>query len=273
MKKKRLIPILLLKNGFLVQSKNFDFHQNLGHPIQAAKRLSEWCSDELIYLDITRDENYDTHREDHKYKNYNDFLSIIKEVSKVTFMPITIGGKIKNIKDIEKRFESGADKVCLNSEPLKNPKIINQIAKEFGSQCLIISIDVKKEDNEYVIYYNCGKIKSQFKLIDWIKMVQDDGAGEILINSIDCDGNKKGYDLELLKIIDKHSKIPVIACGGAGKWEDFEKVFNETNIDAVAAANIFHHSDQSVYMAKKFLYEKNLNVRKPNIFNIKNEIL
>ena len=269
MKKKRLIPVLLLKNGFLVQSKNFSFHQNLGHPFQAAKRLSEWCSDELIYLDITRDNNYDIHREDHKYKNFNNFLSIIKEVSKLTFMPITVGGKIKSLKDIEKRFEYGADKVCLNSLPLENPEIIGQIAKEFGSQSLIISIDVKKENGEYIIYYNCGKSKSKINLVEWIKTSQDNGAGELLINSIDRDGLKNGYDMDLLRIVDQHSRIPVIACGGAGKWEDFETVLTKTNIDAIAAANIFHHTDQSVYNAKKFLYEKGLNVRKPDIFLLK----
>ena len=125
--KKRLIPILLLKNGFLVQSKNFEYHHNIGHPLKAVKRLSQWCSDELIYLDISRDNIYDIHREDHGYQNFDDFLSIIKEVSKVTFMPITVGGKIKVLSDVEARCKFGADKVCLNSAPLENPDLISQI--------------------------------------------------------------------------------------------------------------------------------------------------
>ena len=161
MLKKRVIPILLIKNGFLVQSKNFNFHQNLGHPIQAAKRLSEWCSDELIYLDISRNESYDVKRDDHGYKNFSDFISIIKEVSNVSFMPITIGGKIKTLYDVEKRFKYGADKVCLNSQPHKDIAIVEKIAKEFGSQCLVISIDVKLENNAYRILYNNGTKKSK----------------------------------------------------------------------------------------------------------------
>ena len=155
--KKRLIPILLLKNGFLVQSKNFEYHHNIGHPLQAVKRLSQWCSDELIYLDISRDDIYDVHREDHGYENFDDFLSIIKEVSKLTFMPITVGGKIKNLYDVEERFKFGADKVCLNTAPLENPNLISQIAKEFGSQSIVISIDVKLNGNRHEIFYKFGK--------------------------------------------------------------------------------------------------------------------
>lgn len=265
--KKRVIPILLIKDGFLVQSKNFNFHQNLGHPIQAVKRLSEWCSDELIYLDISRGQSYDVKRDDHGYKNFSNFISIIKEVSNVTFMPITIGGKIKNLNDVEERFKYGADKVCLNSEPHKNTTIIEEIAKEFGSQCLVISIDVKIENGTYKIFYDNGTKKSKYSLEEWINIIQENGAGEILINSIDKDGTKSGYDIKLLEKVEKISKIPIIACGGVGEWKHMYEALQKTNIDAVAAANIFHHSDQSIYHAKKFLYDKNINVRKPDIFN------
>ena len=267
MLKKRVIPILLIKNGFLVQSKNFNFHQNLGHPIQAAKRLSEWCSDELIYLDISRNESYDVKRDDHGYKNFSDFISIIKEVSNVSFMPITIGGKIKTLYDVEKRFKYGADKVCLNSQPHKDIAIVEKIAKEFGSQCLVISIDVKLENNVYRILYNNGTKKSKYSLEEWSNLMQKNGAGEILINSIDKDGTKTGYDINLLKKVEKISKIPIIACGGVGEWNHMYEAFQKTNIEAVSAANIFHHSDQSIYHAKKFLHDKNINVRKPDIFN------
>ena len=266
--KKRLIPILLLKNGFLVQSKNFEYHHNIGHPLKAVKRLSQWCSDELIYLDISRDDIYDIHREDHGYQNFEDFLSIIKEVAKVTFMPITVGGKIKNLSDVEERFKFGADKVCLNSAPLENPDIINSIAKEFGSQSIVISIDVKIVNGIYEIFYKFGKKKAKYSLKEWLKIIEDKGAGEILINSIDKDGSKSGYDISLLEIVSKSCNIPVIACGGAGKNEDFIEVLNKTNVEAVAAANFFHHSDLSVYNVKKFLYEKKSNVRKPDILKI-----
>lgn len=268
MKKKRLIPILLLQNGNLVQSKGFNSFQNLGNPIQAVKRLSQWGSDELIYLDISRNNNYDIKRDDLKYKNTGDFLSIIKKVSKVTFMPITVGGKIKNLKDVEKRLKIGADKVSINSAALKNPKLINLIAKEFGSQCLVISIDVKLIKNQYRIFSDCGSTLSNYSLAEWINIVTKNGAGEILINSIDRDGSKQGYDISLLNLVQKKSKIPVIACGGVGNWEHFYEGFKKTNVDATAAANIFHYSDQSVYLSKKFLYEKKINVRKPDLFII-----
>ena len=273
MLKKRLIPIILIRNGFLVQSKNFQFHQRLGHPIDAVKRLSEWCSDELILLDITPDNNYSTNRDDHQNKNFGDFLPIVEELSKVTFMPITVGGKIKNLIDVEKRFEFGADKVCLNSAPYKDPKIIYQIAKEFGSQSLVVSVDVRLINDEYVIFHQNGKLRSRYGLIEWLKIIQDNGAGEVLIKSMDRDGQKLGQDLNLIKILDKVCKIPIITCGGVGKWEDFYEVFNETNVSAVAASNIFHHSDQSVYEAKRYIYEKKINIRKPELLNIKNDLL
>jgi len=268
MLKKRLIPIILIKNGLLVQSKNFQFHQQLGHPIETVRRLSEWCSDEIIYLDITRDNNYYTGREDHKYKNFDSFLSIIKELAKITFMPITLGGKIKNLYDVEQRFKYGADKVCLNSAPYKDLKIIYQIAKEFGSQALVISVDVRLIGNEYVIFHENGNLKSKYKLKEWLKIIRDNGAGEVLIKSMDRDGQKRGQDLNLIKIVDKECKIPVITAGGTGKWEDFCEVFNETNVSAVAASNIFHHSDQSMYDAKKYLYKKKFSVRKPELISI-----
>ena len=268
MKKKRLIPVLLLQNGYLVQSKGFNSFQNLGNPVHAVKRLSQWGSDELIYLDISRNNNYDIKRDDLKYKNNPNFLSIIKEISKVTFMPITIGGKIKTLKDVEKRLKVGADKVAINSAVLKNPNLINEIAKEFGSQSLVVSIDVKIVNNEYRIFSDGGTKIVNYNLEEWINIVVKNGAGEILINSIDRDGAKKGYDIKLLKIVQKKSKIPVIACGGVGNWSHFYEGFKKTNVDAVAAANMFHYVDQSVYLSKKFLYEKKINIRKPDLLII-----
>ena len=157
MKKKRLIPILLLKNGFLVQSRQFNRHQNLGNPTTAVQRLSEWASDELIYLDISRDEKYDMGRDDQGYKNNQSFFDIIKDVSYKTFMPITIGGKISNLKDIEKRLELGADKVAINTAAYKEKGFINEAAKEFGSQCIVVSIDYRiNEDSQSIVYINCG---------------------------------------------------------------------------------------------------------------------
>ena len=268
MKKKRLIPVLLLKNGYLVQSKNFKFYQNLGNPVQAVKRLSQWASDELIYLDISKGDNYDIERDDLKYKNSSNFLSIIKKVSEVTFMPITVGGKIKNLFDAEKRLEIGADKISINTAALENPNFIESLAKEFGSQCIVISIDVKLIDNKYRIFSHGGSKETDYDLEEWIDILEQHGAGEVLINSIDRDGSGIGYDLNLLNIISNKTNIPVIACGGVGKWEHFHEALSKTGVDAVSAANIFHYVDQSVYLSKKYLYEKKLNIRKPDLIEI-----
>lgn len=268
MKKKRVIPILLLKNGFLVQSKGFGNYQNLGNPLQAVRRLSEWGSDEVIYLDITKNSQYDIKRDDLRYKNRDNYLEIIKELSKYTFMPMTLGGKIKSLSDVEKRFKVGADKIAINTSALDNPNFISEIAREFGSQSLIISIDVKFIDKKYFIFSNGGTIRRNLKIEEWVKIICNNGAGEILINSIDRDGSKTGYDIKLIKIIEKFSTIPIIACGGVGEWSHFYEAFSKTKIDAVAAANIFHHIDQSVFLAKKFLINKNIHIRKPALFNM-----
>lgn len=268
MKKKRLIPILLLQNGKIVQSRNFHSYQILGSPINAIKRLSEWASDELIFLDISNNDNYDLDRDDYNVENLSNFLDIVENISKKTFMPITVGGKIKTLKDIEIRLSKCADKVSINSEVFFNKKIINHAAKEFGSQCIVSSIDVKKNDNFYYVYVEGGKKNTQIKAYDWINFVQDQGAGEILLNSIDMDGQGKGYDLDLIESVKDYIKVPLIIAGGVGDYNDFCVGLSYNHIDAVAAANIFHYKDQSVYYAKKMLFEKGFNIREPNLFDL-----
>ena len=268
MKKNRLIPVLLLKNGWLVQSKKFSRYQNLGNPTTAVKRLSEWGSDELIYLDITRNSDYDLRRNDQNYPNRTSFLEIIEDVSKVTFMPITVGGKINNLKDVELRLKLGADKISINTKALKDDGFISKSAKEFGSQCIVVSIDAILQGNKYFVYDHINSCTTSINVLEFLKKVENQGAGEILINSVDRDGLGNGYDIELLNLITSNVNIPVIACGGVGEWSDFKKALNETNVDAVSAANIFHYRDQSVYLAKKYLYESNLNIRKPDLMKV-----
>jgi imidazole glycerol-phosphate synthase subunit HisF len=268
MKKNRLIPVLLLKDGWLVQSKGFSKYQNLGNPVEAVKRLSEWASDELIYLDISTGNSYDTRRNDQGYENRGSFLDIIKDVSKVTFMPITVGGKIRTLSDIEKRLSVGADKISINTMAINDPKFIQEVAKEFGSQCIVVSMDAKIVNNEHMIFANGGKNMTKYTPKVLSKIVEDYGAGEILINSIDRDGKGNGYDIDLINKVTDNVNIPVIACGGVGDWEDFADAFEQTSADAVAAANIFHYRDQSVFLAKKFLYDFKFNVRKPSLIKI-----
>lgn len=268
MKKKRLIPVLLLKNGWLVQSKGFSQYKNLGNPVTAVKRLSEWAADELIYLDISKNDIYDRRREENKYPNRQNFLDIIKDVSSTTFMPLTVGGKINSIKDIEDRLLLGADKITINSIILENINFIQTAAKEFGSQCIVASIDVKKFNNEFRVYAHKNNEITKINPIDFAKKCEDLGAGEILLNSVDRDGMGNGYELDLIGLISNNLSIPVIACGGVSEWEHFSLALEKTNVDAVAAANIFHYKDQSVFLAKKFLHNKKINVREPLLINI-----
>lgn len=268
MKKKRLIPILLLKNGWLVQSKQFARYQNLGNPIMATKRLSEWASDELIFLDISRDSTYDLRRDDLKYPNRHSFLEIIEDVAKVTFMPITVGGKIRTLQDIEERLVMGVDKVAINSQALANPAFIAQAAYEFGSQCIVVSVDVKLQNNTYIVVSEGGTRVTPYHPLEWAQIAEAQGAGEILLNSIDRDGMGTGYDIELFANVSGNVNIPVIACGGVGEWQHFVEALEKTNVDAAAAANIFQYTDQSVYLAKKYLHEHNCNVRPPDLLSI-----
>lgn len=269
MKKNRLVPVLLLKNGWLVQSKGFKRYQNLGNPVTSVKRLSEWASDELIYLDISRDDNYDMRRDDTGHHNRHDIFEIIEDVSKIAFMPITVGGKIRALSDIEKRLSVGADKISINTKALEDEGFIEIAAKEFGSQCIVVSIDVKVDNGKYVVMSNGGSKLAPYHPVEWAKIAESQGAGEILLNSIDRDGMRVGYDIELLKMVTDAVKIPVIGCGGVGEWKHFAEALDKTNVDAVAAANIFHYMDQSVYIAKKFLYDNNYNVRPPNLMLFK----
>lgn len=269
MKKKRLIPVLLLKNGWLVQSKQFRRHQNLGNPVTAVKRLSEWGSDELIYLDISRNEIYDTRRDDLAHPNRQSFREIISDVAKATFMPMTVGGKIKSINDIEAYLALGADKVAINSGALRRPEIISEGARKFGSQCIVASIDVKKDESgaDRVYDHVLGKT-TKWSPADWSRKAEMMGAGEIFLNSVDRDGMRCGYDLDLINAVATSVSIPVIACGGAGEWDHFADGLKETSADAVAAANIFHYRDQSVFLAKKHLVSKCINVRAPDLLKI-----
>ncbi|MBU1131475.1 imidazole glycerol phosphate synthase cyclase subunit [Patescibacteria group bacterium] len=265
MKKNRLIPILLLRDGWLVQSKEFKRYQNLGNPITSVKRFSEWASDELIYLNISKTERHDLRRDDQGYPNRSSFKEIIKDVSKVTFMPITVGGRIRTKEDIREYLTLGADKVSINTKALEDKEFISLAAKEFGSQCIVISMDVKVVDGQYAVMSKGGTERTQYQPEEWAKIVETQGAGEILLNSINRDGQQTGFDIELIKKVSASVKIPVIACGGAGEWSHFAEVFRKTKADAVAAANIFQYIDQSVYLAKKYLYDNGYNVRPPDL--------
>lgn len=263
MKKKRLIPVVLLRHGNLVQSKGFSRYQIIGNPVASVKRFSEWISDELIYLDITPKNNINSI----EYDKTLPLTHIMEEVSKVTFMPLVFGGGIRTLKDIEIRLAKGADKVSINYQATKNPAFIEAAAKEFGSQCIVISIDYKMKESQPLVFSYSDNNVAGMKLYDWATEVEQRGAGEILLNSAERDGMKIGYDIDVIAKVSSKSKIPIIAMGGAGNYDDFLEVFEKTEVDAVAAANIFQHIDQSVFLVKKFLYEKGINIRPPNVMD------
>ncbi len=263
MKKIRIIPVLLLKNGWLVQSRNFNTFENIGNPTYAVQRFSEWMCDEIVYLDISTNNTYDLRRNDINYNNRKSFLEIIKDVSKVSFMPLTVGGKINSLKKIEKYLKLGADKISINTMAITDRKFVNKAAKEFGSQSIVVSVDVKKYKSKYMVMKNKpNQSCTEFEVKEWVKIMQEEGAGEILLNSYDKDGLKKGYDINLIDLVNKSINIPLIPIGGAGKLDHFSALLNKTKVDTIAAANFFHHYDQSYYLLKKYLFEKKYNVRK-----------
>ena len=251
MLKIRIIPTLLLRNNRLVKGVNFDNYRDTGDPIYAARVYNSQYVDELVFLDIdATNESRETN------------VSIIEKVSEECFMPLAIGGGIKTTKDIRKLLNAGADKVVINTAAIENPQLIKDGAKEFGSQCIVVGIDVKVENNKYVIYKNSGKAKTSIELIDYIKDVENLGAGELFINSIDKDGTMTGYDLDLIKLVMKNTTLPVIACGGAGNFMHLVDAYNDTKVEALAMASIYHFGDNNPIRARSYLKNNNIPIKK-----------
>ncbi|MDC6449546.1 imidazole glycerol phosphate synthase cyclase subunit [Pseudomonadales bacterium] len=265
----RIIPVILLKNGRVVQSKSFKRHQVLGNPSSIVGRFSNWNADELIYLDISRDKNYDLKRDDLNFQNRGSILEIIHDFSKRSFMPLTIGGGITTVKDVEDRLKAGADKVTINTAAYQRPGLVSECAKIFGSQCMVVSIDAKKvKPDSWEVFVGFGKKETGIAPDDWARKMEDMGAGEILINSIDRDGQACGYDLELVHKVVSAVGIPVVAMGGAGAQEHFSEVIDYAAPSGIAASNIFQYTENSVFEINKYLYESSYNVRKPKIQSI-----
>lgn len=264
MLKNRLIPVVLLKNGIVVQSKSFKRYQCLGNPITIVERLSDWTVDELIYLDISDKTIYDLGRDDLNFPNRHTILEILQDIAKCCFMPLTFGGGIQTLRDVLNRIQAGADKVSINTQALKNPAFVDACAKEFGSQCIVISIDALSDNNgSWEVYGEGGRLPTGRTPSEWASEVEGRGAGEIFLNSINQDGYGKGYDISLIRSVTDSVKIPTIACGGVGDWAHMAQGIIEGRASAVAAANIFHYSENSVHKAKKYLCDLHLNFREP----------
>lgn len=249
---KRIIPCLDVTNGRVVKGVNFVNLVDAGDPVEIAKYYNKSMADELVFLDITASSD-----------RRSTIVELVEKVAKEIFIPFTVGGGISSIEDIRKILNAGADKVSINSKAVENPNLISETAKRFGSQCIVVAIDAKKRDDNfgYDVYINGGRINTGKDALDWAKEVEALGCGEILLTSMDKDGTKDGFDLELTKLISNNVNIPVIASGGAGKINDFYDVLKDDCADAALAASLFHFKELTVMEVKEYLKDRNIEVR------------
>lgn len=265
MLKNRLIPVLFLRNGYLVRSEAFSIHQNLGNLVAQVGRYNTWDVDELIYIDISERSDYDAARTDLGDMHgitVRDIEDVIRIVSERCFMPLTFGGGIRTLEDARRRFAFGADKITINSQALRQPEFITAVAKEFGSQAVVVSIDARLlPEQGHLVFTSWGREPTGRKPADWAHEAQERGAGEVLINSIDRDGKATGYDLALVRSVVEATTIPVIACGGAGSYEHFAAAIREGGASAAAAGNIFNFKELAYPLAKRHLKKAGLNFR------------
>ena len=251
MLKNRIIPCLDVKNGRVVKGINFVELKDAGDPVEQAKIYSDGGADEICFLDITAsNENRDT------------IIDIVRKTAKECFVPLTVGGGVRTIQNITDLLLAGADKVSINTAAVKNVDFVKEASKKFGSQCIVVAIDAKKvSENKWEVFTHGGRNKTGIDAVEFAQKVEVNGAGEILLTSMDKDGTKSGYDVDLLKAITNSTNIPVIACGGVGEWSHFTQALDNTSVDAVAAANIFLHSEHSTIIAKSHLLQEKIDIR------------
>ncbi|MGH2331296.1 imidazole glycerol phosphate synthase subunit HisF [Thermoanaerobacter mathranii] len=249
---KRIIPCLDVKDGRVVKGVNFLNLKDAGDPVQIASEYNELGADELVFLDITA-----------SYEKRKIMIEVVKRTSEKVFIPLTVGGGISDLDDIRDILRAGADKVSINTQAVKQPTLIRQAAVRFGSQCVVVAIDAKRrsDGSGFDVYINGGRVNTGLDAVEWAKKVESLGAGEILLTSMDKDGTKDGYDIELTRRISEAVNIPVIASGGAGKKEHFKEVFTEGKADAALAASVFHYRELEIKEVKKYLKEEGIPVR------------
>ncbi|WP_379965607.1 imidazole glycerol phosphate synthase subunit HisF [Epilithonimonas sp. UC225_85] len=247
---KRIIPCLDIKNGETVKGVNFLDLKEVGNPVEMAIKYSEQGADELVFLDISAtDERRKT------------LIPLVKEIAKNINIPFTVGGGINALENVEELLKNGADKITINSAALSDPNLITEVAKRFGSQCMVVAIDTKFVENQHKVFSNGGKIETNKELFSWAKEVENLGAGEILLTSMNTDGTKAGFAIDITKTLSELINIPVIASGGAGTMQHFEDVFTETKATGALAASIFHFNEIGIPELKNYLKSKNLPIR------------
>lgn len=248
---KRIIPCLDIKNGTTVKGTNFVNLREAGDPVELGRAYSEQGADELVFLDITA-----------SHEGRKTFTDLVKRVAANISIPFTVGGGINELQDVDRLLNAGADKVSINSSAIRNPQLINDIAKHFGSQVCVVAIDAKQENNLWKCYLNGGRIETDKELISWAKEAADRGAGEILFTSMNHDGVKNGYANETLALLSESLPIPIIASGGAGKMEHFKETFTLGKSDAALAASVFHFGEIKISELKEYLCAQGIVVRK-----------
>lgn len=249
---KRIIPCLDVKDGQTVKGINFENLKYAGDVIELAKKYSDSGADELVFLDITATN-----------EKRKTVVELVNRVSKNIFIPFTVGGGISEIDDFREILKAGADKISINSAAVKNPNLISDAAEYFGSQCVVVAIDAKRCDGDFYVFINAGKKNTGIKLLDWAKNVEEKGAGEILLTSMDFDGTQKGFDIEMLNLVSSAVNIPVIASGGAGPFSShFVEVFEKTKVDAALAASIFHYDTLPIEKLKSELKLSGIDTRR-----------
>ena len=247
---KRIIPCLDIKDGRTVKGINFENIKDAGDPVELAIEYAKQGADELVFLDITATNE--------KRKTLSE---LVTRIAKHINIPFTVGGGISSIEDVSTLLNAGADKISINTSAIKNPQLIKELANRFGSQCVVLAIDTKFEDNNWYVYINGGRIKTDLKTIDWAKQAVELGAGEILLTSMNNDGTKDGFAIDITKQISEAVNVPIIASGGAGTMEHFKNVFVNGKADAALAASVFHYKEIAIPELKTFLKLNKIEIR------------
>ena len=248
---KRIIPCLDVRNGRVVKGTNFQGLRDVNNPVELGKFYSDCGADELVFYDITA-----------SAEGRALFTDILTEVARTIFIPLTVGGGINTLADFDRVLKCGADKVSVNSGAIRNPALVGEAAKRYGDQCVVLSADIKRVDGQFHVFAKGGREDTGMEAIEWIRRCVGDGAGEVVVNSIDTDGVKKGFDLSMLKAVSDAVDVPVIASGGAGCMEDFVTLFkNLPKVDAGLAASIFHFGEVKIPDLKRLLRENDISVR------------
>lgn len=250
MLKKRIIPCLDIQNGRTVKGVNFVDIRDAGDPIELAKQYVKQGADELVFLDITA-----------TVENRKTLIDLVKRIAQEINIPFTVGGGINTVEDVSNLIKAGADKVSINSSAVKRPELIKEVAQEFGSQCVVVAVDTKFEDNEWKVFVHGGRTPTPLKTLDWVKRVEELGAGEILLTSMNNDGTKNGFAIDITNQVSDAVNIPVIASGGAGSKQHFKDVFEQTGATGGLAASIFHFGEIPIPELKNYLNKEEIAIR------------